>query len=141
MKKQPRTYIFYIGIAVFAIGLLLMFILPDAEGAMQSLPFVLTGVGAGFIGVGVSNMLRKRVIEHDPKKAKEYEIAEKDERNIRLNEKAGLTTWYITVFVLAALSLIFVVFNNWVACWLTLGALFIHIASLFICIYFYNKRT
>lgn len=140
MKKQPKIYVFYLGIAIFAGGMLLKFLFPAAKGAMLSLPFVLTGFGSGIIGVGVVNILRKRRIENNPAKAREYEIAEKDERNIRLREKAGYAAWHITIVVLAILPLAFLVMDNFVACWFALGALFIHIASLFTFIFIYNKK-
>src|SRR5690554_7384137 len=87
MKKQPKTYMFYIGIIIFVIGLLLKFLIPESEGAMQSAPFVLTGFGAGIIGVGAAGIFRKKVFDKNPEKAKKYEIAEKDERNIRLRDR------------------------------------------------------
>lgn len=93
MKNQPRRYLLYIGIAIFAVGILLKHLFPAQEGAMQSLPFVLSGLGVGIISAGVANMLRKRKIEQNPEKAREYEIAEKDERNILLRGKAGYITW------------------------------------------------
>lgn len=140
MKKQPKSYILYMGIVIFAIGLLLRFLIPESDGAWQALPFVLTGFGAGIIGAGVVNIFRKRMIDNNPEKAKQYEIAEKDERNIRLREKAGYATWYTSLFILAALSLTFVILDYKVACFLSLGALFVHIISLFIYIYIYNKK-
>lgn len=140
MKKQAKSYIFYMGIIVFAVGLLLEFLIPASDGAFHTLPFVLTGFGAGIIGVGVVSIFRKRMIDNNPQKAKEYEINEKDERNIRIREKAGYATWYTTLFMLAVISLTFVVLDYMVAGFIVLGALFIHISSLFIYIYIYNRK-
>ena len=140
MKNQPKTYIFNIGIIIFVVGLLLKFLIPESKGVLKALPFVLTGFGAGIIGVGVVNIIRKRLIDNNPQKAKLYEINEKDERNIRLREKAGYTTWYTTHFVLAANSLAFVVLNYKFAAFYSLGALFIHIIRLFVYIHIYNKK-
>lgn len=140
MKKQPKSYIFYMGIIIFVVGLLLKFLIPASDGALQALPFVLTGFGAGIIGVGVVNIFRKRMIDNNPQKAKQYEINEKDERNIRIREKAGYATWYTTLFMLSAISLTFVVLDYKVAGFISLGALFIHIISLFVYIHIYNKK-
>ncbi|MDR1322213.1 MAG: hypothetical protein LBK56_12465 [Gracilibacteraceae bacterium] len=74
MKKQPKTYLFYLGIAIFA-----------AAALWRSL-------------------------------------------------------WYITLFTLAAAGLVFAVFSNYMACFVALGALFIHAAGLFVFINIYNKR-
>lgn len=140
MKKQPKTYMFYIGIIIFVIGLLLKFLIPESEGAMQSAPFVLTGFGAGIIGVGAAGIFRKKVFDKNPEKAKKYEIAEKDERNIRLREKAGIASWYSTLFVLAILSLVLLILDYALPCFLIIAAMFIHIISLFVYIIIYNKK-
>lgn len=140
MNKQPKSYVLYMGIIIFVVGLLLKFLIPASDTALQALPFVLTGFGAGIIGVGVVNIFRIRMIDSNPKKAKQYEINEKDERNIRIREKAGYVTWYTSLFVLSTISLTFVVLNYIVASFISLGALFIHIISLFVYIYIYNKK-
>lgn len=140
MKKQSKSYIFYMGIIIFVIGLLLKFLIPVSDGVLKTLPFVLTGFGAGIIGVGVVNIIRKRVIDNNPQKAKQYEIDEKDERNIQIREKAGYATWYTSLFMLSAISLTFVVLDYKVAVFISLGALFIHIISLFVYIYIYNRK-
>ncbi len=140
MGKQIKSYVFYVGVAAFAIGLLLKSFFPEANGAMQSLSFVLIGFGSGIIGVGIASLWRQRTLKDHPEKVKQMEIDEKDERNVRLREKAGYATWYVTMFVLAALSMAFVVMDLAIACWLTLGALFVHIISFFVCIGRYNKK-
>jgi len=140
MNKKPKSYIFYMGIGIFAVGLLLKLVFADAEGALLTIPFVLTGFGAGIIGVGVVNLYRLKLLKNNPEKAKQYEVAEKDERNIRLREKSGYATWYVTMFILAILSMTLLVLNDNLACWLTLGALTIHIASFFVYIAIYNKK-
>lgn len=137
MKKQHKSYIFYMGILIFVIGLLLKFLIPETNGSWQS---VITGFGAGIVGVGIAGIFRQKMIEKDPKKAKQYEIAEKDERNIRLREKAGYATWYITLFMLGILSLVFVMLDYKLQSFLTIGVLFIHIISLFVYIIIYNKK-
>jgi uncharacterized membrane protein len=140
MKKQPKSYIFYLGIALFALGLLLTALLAEREGALAVLPHVLVGFGAGITGVGVVNLFRLKLIMKDPEKARQLEIEEKDERNIRLREKAGYATWYLTLFTLAALSLTLLILDYKTACLLAFGVLLTHAAALFIWIYVYNER-
>lgn len=140
MKKQPKAYIFFMGIVMFVIGLLLNFLFSESDGIIQSLPSVLTGFGAGIIGVGVAGTLLKKNLKSNPEKAKEYEIAEKDERNIRIREKAGYSAWYTGVFILAVLSLIFLILDYKLPCFIAIGVLFVHIINLFIFIYIYNKK-
>lgn len=140
MKEQAKSYIFYMGILVFAVGLLLKHLFPASDGALQALPYALTGFGAGIIGVGVVFIFRNRMIGNDPQKAKQYEINENDERNIRIREKAGYATWYTTLFLLSAITLTFVVLDYKVASFISLGALLIHSISLYVSIYIYNKK-
>ncbi len=140
MKRQPKSYVFYMGILIFAVGLILNFLIPESSGALRSVPFLLTGFGAGIIGVGVVNLIRKKMLDNNPEKAKQYEIEEKDERNIRLREKAGYATWYTSLFMLAILSLTFIVLDYKIPCFIALGALMIHIVSLFVYIHIYNRK-
>lgn len=83
MKKQAKSYIFYMGIIVFAVGLLLEFLIPASDGAFHTLPFVLTGFGAGIIGVGVVSIFRKRMIDNNPQKQKSMKLTKK------MNEISG----------------------------------------------------
>lgn len=140
MKKKPKSYIFFLGIALFALGLLLRVLLAEEEGAALSLPYVLLGVGTGITGVGAVNLYKLRLLRENPEKARQLEIEEMDERNIRLREKAGYASWYVTLFALAALSLTLVVLNYKTACLLSICVLLVHTASLFIGIYVYNKE-
>ena len=140
MGKKPKAIVFYLGIGIFAAGLLLTHLLADAGGALQTFPFVLTGFGAGITGVGVVNLFRIRRLKNDPEKVRQYEISEKDERSVRIREKAGYATWYVTIFILAVLSMTFLVLDDDLACWLTLGALSIHCIVYFIYIGIYNKK-
>lgn len=140
MKKQQKSYIFYMGILIFVIAILLIILMPNAEGPLGVLPYVLCGFGLGIIGVSVVCTIRMRKIKQDPKKARQYEIAEKDERNIRLREKAGYASWIISLFVMAILSMVFIIFDYKIACLLAIIALFIHVISLFVFIAIYDKK-
>lgn len=140
MKKQQKSYIFYMGILIFVIAILLIILMPNAEGPLGVLPYVLCGFGLGIIWVGVVCTIRMRKIKQDPKKARQYEIAEKDERNIRLREKAGYASWIISLFVMAILSMVFIIFDYKIACLLAIIALFIHVISLFVFIAIYDKK-
>ncbi|MFA7076120.1 MAG: DUF2178 domain-containing protein [Candidatus Izemoplasmatales bacterium] len=140
MKKNLGSYVFYLGLGVFVIGIILQIFGADNEGTMESLSNVLKGFGAGIIAVGVANIIRKKLLEKNPQKAKLYEINENDERNIRIREKAGCATWYSTVFILAAISMTFVVLDYHVPGYISIGALFIHVGSMFVYMYIYNKK-
>jgi len=139
MKSKIRLYTFNAGIISLAVGIALRFIIPETGGVLEYLPHILSGFGAGIMGVGVVFIIRKRLIEKNPEKAKEYEINEKDERNIQINEKAGYATWYVTLFALAAMSLAFLIMENMIASLLSLGVLLVHKISLMICVRVFKK--
>jgi uncharacterized membrane protein len=140
MKNKIKSYTFNVGIISLAVGIALRYIFPEAGGIPESLPHILSGFGAGIMGVGVVFIIRKRSIENNPQKAKEYEINEKDERNIQINEKAGYATWYVTLFTLAVLSLAFLIMDNMTACLLSLSVLLVHKISLMICVSIFKKK-
>lgn len=50
------------------------------------------------------------------------------------------TTWYTTLLMLSVISLTFVVLDYKVVCFISLGALFIHIISLYVYISIYNRK-
>ena len=140
MKNKLKSNIFNIGLLFFAIGIALRFIFHEANGVLESSPHILSGFGAGIMGVGVVLFFKKRAIESNPEKAKEYEINEKDERNIQINEKASHATWYVTLFALAILSLAFLIMDNIIGCLLALGVLLVHKISLLICVSILKKK-
>ena len=134
--NKLKSFIFYAGVALFVIGLLLAIIFNDAEGSMRILPFVMIGLGSGIIGVGVSFIIRHK----NPKLAKEYEINEKDERNIRIREKAGYTTWHITQLILFVMVFAFLLMDYKLPCWIAMGGLIIHNGSLLVGIAVHSKK-
>ncbi|MCL2492496.1 MAG: hypothetical protein FWF33_00430 [Clostridiales bacterium] len=140
MKSKFRSVILYVGIAVFAVGLLLTFIFSDASGTMSSVAAVLCGIGAGWIGAGVAFMIRGRRLKDDPERAKRLEIEEKDERNIHIREKAGYIMWFISLIMIAALMLTFRILDDMLPFWLCMGVFWIHIICYFVLISVYKKK-
>jgi uncharacterized membrane protein len=140
MKKQPKTYIFYAGIGILAAGLALKLALAGASGPMESLPYVLMGFGSGIVVVGAVGIFRARRLKNDPERARQLEIDENDERNIRLREKSGYATWRVTLLALAAMALALKVLGDDLACYLSMGALLVHVAVFFVCERFYGRK-
>lgn len=140
MKKQSKPWILPLGIILFALGIACKFIIPESAESLQALTVALTGFGAGIVGVGVAGGFAKKIIDRNPEKAREYEIAEKDERNIRVREKAGYSTWYISLFVQAIAALALLVLDYTIPCLLVMLALLVHVVSLFVNIYIHNKK-
>ena len=58
--------------------------------------FTLGGVLLGFGAVGIA-LSRIRM---SPEQLKEYERGERDERNVSIREKAAMSSWYWTLYML-----------------------------------------
>jgi len=140
VKNKLKSYAFNIGVISLAVGIAFKYIFPEAGGILETLPHILSGFGTGIMAVGVVFIFHKKMIESDPDKAKAYEINEKDERNIQINEKASYAAWYVTLLALAALSLVFLVMGKMMACLLSISVLLVHKVSLLVCVGLFKKK-
>lgn len=131
--NKLKAMVFYTGIAILVCGVALTIVLNDAERPMKIALSAMIGCGSGITGLGALLMV-------NPKMAKVYEINEKDERNIRLREKSGYTTWYITQFVLCVMVFVFLLLDYKVPCWIALGALLIHNGSFLVSLAIHSKK-
>lgn len=141
MRKQSIYYAFlFAGLILLAVGLLLKFLNSTVEDVILSLTFIMIGLGAGLIGASLAKILVESMIKRDPVLAKQYEINEKDERNVRLREKAGYASWYMTLLMLALITFVFLVLDYKLPTYILSGALLIHCASFFGYVYVFNKK-
>jgi p-aminobenzoyl-glutamate transporter AbgT len=144
MKKRSQPWLFILGPIALVIGIIMraFFVAPDGVTAHSSLlPFMLLGFGSSLTMTGIVYFIVTKLIrERNPKKAKQIEIEAKDERNVRLLEKSGYTTWYVTMITLVALSMTLIALGFTTAFWLSLGVFAIHLTAFFICGYIYDKK-
>lgn len=70
--------------------------------ALYTLGGVLMGFGA--VGIALSR------IRMSPEQQKEYERGEKDERNVAIREKAAMSSWYWTLYMLWAAFMVIQIF-------------------------------
>ena len=68
--------------------------------------FTLGGVLLGFGAVGIA-LSRIRM---SPEQQKEYERSEHDERNVAIREKAAMSSWYWTLYMLWAVFMVIQIF-------------------------------
>ncbi len=68
--------------------------------------FTVGGVLLGFGAVGIALSL----IHLSPERQKEYERSETDERNIAIREKAAMSSWYWTLYLLWAAFFVIQIF-------------------------------
>jgi len=144
MRKQSRPWLFALGpVALFA-GIIIRAIYSGTENFTEKVYYLslsLLGFGISLSLVGiiffiVTMWMKKK----NPQKAKQIEVEAKDERNVKLLEKSGYITWYVTMLTLVALNLTFVALGLVTAMWLSLGVFIIHVSAFFICGYIYSKK-
>ena len=73
---------------------------------LSLLLFTLGGVLLGFGAVGIA-LSRIRM---SPEQQKEYERSEHDERNVAIREKAAMSSWYWTLYMLWAVFMVIQIF-------------------------------
>ena len=74
---------------------------------LRALPYLMIGIGCGLFGHGVGEMVNRRVLDSNPTLAKEQEIAQKDERNVALANRAKAKAYDLMTYMMAALLLTF----------------------------------
>lgn len=108
MKKTSLPYIVAaLGLILVAVGLYLAKEIPNPQGIMKTLPYVLIGVGCGAFGSGTGTAISKRALQNSPELQKKDEINRKDERNIAIANRAKAKAYDVMVFVFGALLLCF----------------------------------
>jgi hypothetical protein len=90
-----------------AIGLMILMLLPDAEGVLKALPYVCVGVGAGIFGGNLGVAIKNKTMLKNPQAAKQIEIEQKDERNKIISIKAKARVYDLMIYVYAAILLAF----------------------------------
>ena len=108
MKKLKSCYMtIAAGLLLFFSGAALLKFIPAPEGVMQTLPFVLIGVGCGIFGHGIGNLINRRLADKNPDFLRQQTIEQNDERNIALSNQAKAKAFDLSLFVFAALMLSF----------------------------------
>lgn len=80
------------------------------SSAMGKIPSDMwSGMGGGFIGVGVLQIIRNLKYRNDPEYQQKIDIAANDERNCYLRMKAWSWTGYIFVIASAVISIILLI--------------------------------
>jgi len=144
MRKQSQPWLFILGPVTLVAGTVLraFFVEPgNTAGNLSNLSIMLLGFGCSLSLVGIVYFITTRWMKiRNPKKAKQIEVEAKDERNVKLLEKSGYTTWYVTMLTLVVLSVTLMTLGFTTAFWLSFGTFAIHITAFFICGYIYDKK-
>lgn len=95
LKKISPYVMFAAAWALIAAAALL------GERAPEQIHLVLFTLGGVLMGFGAVGIALSR-IRLSPERQKEYERSETDERNVAIREKAAMSSWYWTLYMLWA---------------------------------------
>ena len=79
------------------------------ERVPKQLSLVLFTLGGVLLGFGAVGIALSR-IRMSPEQQKEYERSEHDERNVAIREKAAMSSWYWTLYMLWAVFMVIQIF-------------------------------
>ena len=79
------------------------------ERVPKQLSLVLFTLGGVLLGFGAVGIALSR-IRMSPEQLKEYERGERDERNVAIREKAAMSSWYWTLYMLSAAFMVIQIF-------------------------------
>lgn len=107
MKDFWKKIFPYVMLAAAWVLILATFLLGERiKEQLSLLLFTLGGVLLGFGAVGIA-LSRIRM---SPEQQKEYERSEHDERNVAIREKAAMSSWYWTLYMLWAVFMVIQIF-------------------------------
>ena len=135
MKKN--TKLFYVVLIILGIVFVTLSIVINLRAMNSVYSGGAAGIGFAWIVYGGINLyyLKKR-----PDIIKLQEIAEKDERNIIIREKAGYCTFIITLFTLVIVEFAFLILGYKLSSIFIVIVLMIHICTFLIGLKYYNDR-
>ena len=107
MKRAKNVWLSVLGFALIAAGIYLIRTVPDPQGILRALPFLLVGFGCGIFGHGLGELLAKKAAESDPETARRMEIDQTDERNVMIGSLAKAKGYDMMTYVFGALMVAF----------------------------------
>lgn len=138
-KVGRYVFLASVGIIIFAVGLVLIKLLPEADGILKTLPYICLGVGSGIFGGNLGTALRNKAMLKNPQAAKQMEIEQKDERNQVISNKAKARAYDLMIFVYAAILLAFALMQVDIYIILTLVA--VYLFFIFANVYYLTKYS
>ena len=128
MKRAKNVWLSVLGFVLIAAGIYLIKTVPDPQGIMRALPFLLVGFGCGIFGHGLGELLAKKAAAVDPETARRMEIDQTDERNVMIGSLAKAKGYDMMTYVFGALMVAFALMNaSWtVILPMVIAYLFVH---------------
>lgn len=107
MKQAKNIGLSLLGFVLIGAGIYMIRTVPDPQGIMRALPFLLVGFGCGILGHGLGDLLAKKAVQSDPAMARQLEIAQTDERNVMIGSMAKAKGYDMMTYVFGALMVAF----------------------------------
>ena len=107
MKQAKNIGLSLLGFVLIGAGIYMIRAVPDPQGIMRALPFLLVGFGCGIFGHGLGDLLAKKAVQSDPAMARQLEIAQTDERNVMIGSMAKAKGYDMMTYVFGALMVAF----------------------------------
>ena len=102
--KKTSPYVMFAAAWVLILATFLL-----GERIKEQLSLLLFTLGGVLMGFGVVGIALSR-IRMSPEEQKEYERSEHDERNVAIREKAAMSSWYWTLYMLWAVFMVIQIF-------------------------------
>ncbi len=102
--KKTSPYVMFAAAWVLILATFLL-----GERIKEQLSLVLFTLGGVLLGFGAVGIALSR-IRMSPEQQKEYERSEHDERNVAIREKAAMSSWYWTLYMLWAVFMVIQIF-------------------------------
>ncbi len=136
-KVGRYVFLSAIGLVIFVAGLVLIKLLPEADGILKTLPYLCVGMGVGIFGGNLGTAIRNKMVLKNPQAAKQIEVEQKDERNQAIGNKAKARAYDLMIYVYAAILLAFALMQVDMYVILTLAAVYLFLV--FTNIYYLTK--
>lgn len=92
---------------VSAVGLLIILLSLGQSGSDFPWPYLCIGIGAGLSGQGTGELVSRRALRSSPEICKQLEIAQKDERNVAIANRAKGKAYDMMTYAFGALIVSF----------------------------------
>ncbi len=130
--KKGYVILTIIGLVVMGSGVVAEVFLGDS----RYLGFA-SGLGSAGAALGAMNLI---LLNRKPETIRQQEINDKDERLIQIREKSAYSTFFITLFGMAALEVVFLFTDSLTSCILVIGLMAVHVVSFFGFLNYYSQR-
>lgn len=99
------------GVVLLVTGLVLVKLEPAPLAGMPALPYLLTGLGSGLFGLGVGELVSRKLQQIDPHGAKKMAWEAKDERNIFIRNQSMAKAYTTMIYIFGALIMAVALMN------------------------------